>query len=193
MRTNIPNVRHVLNLETAVSLIASYFYSNFLDKLAGCEKENKSINWSDISVMRYIDWSMTTPLMLLVLSLVLSQNIGKVIKLSVILTIITLNYIMLYLGYLGEIGMMSRFISMAFGFVALFGMFFVIFYEYVLPKYHFANYVIFAIFSAIWILYGVFFMMSEGYKNIGMNVLDCLAKCCFGLGLWAYYSKIVRL
>lgn len=193
MRTTIPNVRHVLNLETAVSLIAGYFYSLFLEKISVYEKEDRKIDWSDISVTRYIDWCMTTPLMLIVLSLVLSQNIKKTIKLNVILTIIALNYIMLYIGYLGETGVMDRFIACIFSFVAFFGMFFIISCEYVLSKYHFSNYIIFGIFVCIWLFYGIFYMMTETYKNIGMNILDCLAKCCFGLGLWAYYSKIVTL
>ena len=193
MRTNLPHVRHVLNLETAVSLIAGYFYYVFLDKISTYEKEDRKIDWADISATRYIDWSMTTPLMLLVLSLVLSQNIGKSITFRVILTIVALNYIMLYFGYLGENKQMDRTMAMILGFVAFFGMFYLIFKEYVAPKYKLSNYIIFGIFIAIWSLYGVFYMLKETYKNIGMNVLDCLAKCCFGLGLWAYYSKIITL
>jgi bacteriorhodopsin len=193
MRTNIPTVRHVLNLETAISLIAGYFYSVFLENISIYEKEDRKIDWADISATRYIDWSMTTPLMLLALTLVLSQNIGKSVTLQVILTVIALNLSMLYLGYLGEIGTMNRTTACLLGFVAFFGMFFIIFCEYVMSKRNFANYVLFSIFVSIWLFYGVFYMMSETYKNIGMNVLDCLAKCCFGLGLWAYYSKIVVL
>jgi arginine exporter protein ArgO len=193
MRTNSPTVRHVLNLETAISLIGAYFYSVFLEKIATYDKEDKKIDWADITSTRYIDWAMTTPIMLLALSLVLSENISKSITLRVILTIIVLNYIMLYLGYLGETGYIGKLPAMLLGFVAMFGMFYLIFSEYVLFKYHFSNYVIFGIFVSIWIFYGVFYMLSETYKNIGMNILDCLAKCCFGLGLWAYYSKIIVL
>ena len=193
MRTNIPTVRHVLNLETAISLIAGYFYSVFLEKISIYEKEDRKIDWADITSTRYIDWSMTTPLMLLALCLVLSQNIGKSITLCAILTIVALNYGMLYLGYLGESGSMDKLIACLLGFVAFFGMFFVIFCEYVSPKRNTANYILFGVFVSIWLFYGVFYMMSENYKNIGMNILDCLAKCCFGLGLWAYYSKIVTL
>ena len=36
-------------------------------------------------------------------------------------------------------------------------------------------------------------MLDDMYKNIGMNILDCFAKCLFGLGLWAYFSKIIVL
>jgi bacteriorhodopsin len=193
MRTNIPTVRHVLNLETAVSLIAGYFYSVFLEKISAYEKDDKIINWSDMTATRYIDWSMTTPLMLLALSLVLSQNIGKSVTLKVIIGVIVLNFIMLYFGHLGETNKITRLNAIIFGFVAFFGMFYLIFSNYVAPKYVKANYILFGVFFSIWVFYGIFYMINEEYKNIGMNILDCLAKCCFGLGLWAYYSKIVVL
>ncbi|NBY40330.1 MAG: hypothetical protein EBQ66_05395 [Flavobacteriia bacterium] len=193
MRTNNPTVRHVLNIETAISLIAGYFYSAFLEKISVYEKDDRKIDWKDITMTRYIDWSMTTPLMLLVLCMVLSQNIGRIIHLPVILSVIALNYVMLYVGYLGENNVVTRGFANVSGFAAFFAMFALIFKEFVSPKYNFSNYVIFGIFVAIWALYGVFYMWNEDYKNIGMNVLDCLAKCCFGLGLWAYYSKIVAL
>ena len=42
-------------------------------------------------------------------------------------------------------------------------------------------------------VYGVVYMFNEEYKNISMNILDCIAKCFVGLGLWAYFSKIIVL
>jgi len=192
MRTNNANVRHVLNLETAISVIAGYFYSVFLDKISAYEKEDRKIDWADMSSTRYIDWSMTTPLMLLVLCLVLSDNIGKSVALSVFLTIVVLNFLMLYFGYLGEAGQMARSTACIFGFVAFAGMFGIIYNQFVRPVYKFSNYIIFGVFMALWILYGLVYLLSDVYKNIGMNVLDCMAKCFFGLGIWAYYSKIIQ-
>lgn len=191
MRTNIPKVRHVLNLETAVSLIAGYFYSVFLEKISTYEKEDRKIDWSDITMTRYIDWSMTTPLMLLALALVLSQNIKKAVTIEIFLMIILLNFAMLFIGYLGENDKLNRYTASLLGFIPFFGMFYIIFKEYVAPKYLLANYVLFSIFFGIWVFYGIFYLLSETYKNIGMNVLDCLAKCCFGLGIWVYYSNII--
>jgi bacteriorhodopsin len=191
MRTNNANVRHVLNLETAISVIAGYFYSVFLDKISAYEKEDRKIDWADMSSTRYIDWSMTTPLMLLALCLVLSDNIEKSVALSVFLTIVVLNFLMLYFGYLGEAGQMARSTACIFGFVAFAGMFGIIYNQFVRPVYKFSNYIIFGIFMAIWTLYGLVYLLNDTYKNIAMNILDSLAKCCFGLGLWAYYSKII--
>jgi hypothetical protein len=63
----------------------------------------------------------------------------------------------------------------------------------VAPKYVKANYILYGFFFIVWALYGVVYMLNEEYKNISMNVLDCIAKCLVGLGLWAYFSKIVVL
>jgi bacteriorhodopsin len=191
MRTNSPTVRHVLNLETAISVIAGYFYSTFLEKISAYEKDDKVIDWADMTATRYIDWSMTTPLMLLVLCLVLSQNVGKSVALKVIVAVIVLNYAMLYLGHLGETKKLSRLNAMLLGFVPFFGMFYLIFKNYVEPKFVKANYILYSLFVFIWGMYGVVYMLNEQYKNIAMNVLDCIAKCFVGLGLWAYFSKIV--
>ena len=193
MRTNIPKVRHILNLETAISVIAGYFYSIFLDKIAVYEKEDRKIDWSDITLTRYIDWSMTTPLMLLALLLVLSQNIGKSVTFRIFLTVVALNFAMLYFGYLGETKVIQKWIACIVGFIAFFSMLFIIYNEFIVVKPNYSNNILFGIFSGIWVFYGIFYIMSENYKNIGMNILDCLAKCCFGLGLWAYYSKILVL
>lgn len=192
MRTSSPTVRHVLNLETAISLIAGYFYSVFLEKISAYEKEDRKIDWADMTSTRYIDWSMTTPLMLLVLCLVLSDNIGKSVALSVFLTVVALNFVMLYFGYLGEAGQITRSAACLFGFVAFAGMFGLIFNQFVQPVYKFSNYILFGVFMIIWTFYGLVYLLNDTYKNIAMNILDCLAKCCFGLGLWAYYSKIIR-
>ena len=193
MRTASPEIRHVLNLETAISVIAGYFYSKFVEQITECERENKVINWADITVTRYIDWSMTTPLMLLVLCLVLSHNIQKTVTLKVITSIVVLNYIMLYLGYLGEVNVMDRFLSMILGFIPFIALFYLIFINYVAPKYVKTNYILFTFFTIVWSMYGIVFMLNEEYKNIAMNILDCISKCFVGLGLWFYFAKIVTL
>jgi len=190
MRTTNPTVRHVLNLETAISIIAGYFYSVFLQKIAMYEKENKPINWEDVVRTRYIDWSMTTPLMLLALCLTLASAVGKTIALSTISLIILLNFAMLYIGYLGERGCMNKWFACILGFIPLVMMFGIIYKKFVS---NFSNKVIFGIFVSIWSLYGVVYMFDDLAKNMAMNILDCLAKCLFGLGLWAYFSKIIVL
>jgi len=193
MRTNSLLVRHVMNLETAISLIAGYFYSTFIEDIKKYQENNKVIDWANISITRYLDWAMTTPLILLVLCLVLSHNIQKMITLKVISGIIILNYAMLYLGYLGEVKYINRFYSMFFGFIAFFGLFYLIFINYVAPKFVKTNYILFTFYTIIWGFYGIVFMFNEEYKNIATNILDCISKCLVGIGFWLYFTKIIVL
>jgi bacteriorhodopsin len=191
LRTNVPSVRHILNLETCISLIAGYFYSIFVAKINESSQNDTQIDWKDISVTRYIDWSITTPLMLLTLCIVLGKNTNTPIRLPVYLTIVILNYLMLFSGYLGETGVINRMLSMTLGYIPFVIMFQIIFVTFVKPKFIKDNYILFTIFLTVWGLYGIVFMLNEEYKNIAMNILDLIAKCLIGLSLWVYYSKII--
>lgn len=192
LRTKTPYIRHILNIETAISVVAGYFYSVFVDKIAKSEEKMVNMDWSEITQTRYIDWGITTPMMLLVLCLVLSSNSGTVIRLFTFLTILGLNYIMLYLGYLGETKKIGRLTADSTGFIAFFAMFYVIFNQYVLPKFSRDNYILYFAFLGIWSMYGVVYLFNEEYKNIAMNYLDLTAKCLIGIGIWIYYTKIVQ-
>ena len=74
LRTTIPHARHVLNIETCISLVAGYFYGLFITQLDDSEKNDIPIDWEKITKTRYVDWCITTPLMLLVLCIVLSYH-----------------------------------------------------------------------------------------------------------------------
>lgn len=188
IRTPNPKIRHILNLETCISCVACYFYGVFITKIA-----SNIVDWKDITETRYIDWSITTPMMLLALCLVLSMNTKTVIHLKTIFFIIILNYLMLLMGYLGEISKISKLNGMIFGFIPFILMYYIIYVNYVKPKYVHANYIIFGIYFIVWSLYGVVYLFDEETKNAITNILDLTAKCIVGLGLWAYYTKIIEL
>jgi bacteriorhodopsin len=187
IRTPNPRIRHILNLETCISFVASYFYSIFMTQI-----NEKNVNWSHITQTRYVDWSITTPMMLLALCLVLSMNTDTVIHLKIIVLIVLLNYIMLLFGYLGEIKTIERIYATIFGFIAFLLMYFIIFINFVKPKYSRANYVLFGIYFIVWSLYGIVYLFDEEYKNMITNILDLTAKCIVGLGLWVYYTNIIK-
>jgi len=192
LRISEPRLRHILNLETAISVVAGYFYSVFLEQLKENNSKDTPIDWKDINNTRYVDWSITTPMMLLSLCAVLSYNVKIPLTWMSMLMIILLNYAMLLIGYLGENGTINRTIALVGGFIALFSMLFIIFTIYVLPKYNVANNLLFGLYVVIWSMYGVVYMFSEEYKNIITNVLDLIAKCFVGLGIWLYYSKLIK-
>lgn len=192
LRTPIPRVQHIMNLETCISLIACYFYSMFNDKIKKNEETKETIKWKEFTQLRYIDWAITTPIMLLTLSLVLSFNSKTKILLHWFLVSIFFNYIMLYTGYLGETGQLNRNMSQLLGFIAFLITFGVIYIQYLLPRFNFDNLVIFGAFLVVWSLYGVAFNFTELNKNITYNYLDLISKCFMGIGLWIYYIKIIK-
>jgi bacteriorhodopsin len=193
IRTPVPFVRHVLNLETCISVVAGYFYSVFVSQIENFSNKGIEIDWADISKTRYIDWSITTPMMLLALCLVLAQNAKKSVSLKVIGPIVLLNYAMLYIGYAGENKMINKSLSQILGFIPFIIMFAIIFLQFVKSSGSIANYVLYTIYLFVWSLYGFVFMLGEEYKNIAMNILDFTAKCLIGLSLWAYYTKIIKV
>lgn len=191
LRTTVPTIRHIFNMETVISVIASYFYALFIAKFDEYDKNNTPINWDEITKLRYIDWSITTPFMLLALCVVLSFNIKKTVNLISISFIVILNYVMLYLGYLGETGTITRITGMITGFIAFFMMFFIIFLNFVKPKYSLINYILFGLYFVVWSIYGIVYMFDDYTKNTITSILDCISKCVMGILLWVYYTKLV--
>ena len=183
LRTADPMVRHILNLETCISIIAAYFYSVFLEKIKG------PYTWPEITKIRYLDWSITTPIMLLALCLAMTYNVGKHLHLSLILTVVCLNYLMLGVGYLGETQRLPRIEASIIGFIPFFIMFWLI---YGLIDKSVANKILFWLYFVVWSMYGVVYLLDDETKQILTNVLDLIAKCFIGLGLWAYYTHIIR-
>jgi bacteriorhodopsin len=183
LRTANPMVRHILNLETCISIIAAYFYSVFLEKIKG------PYTWPEMTKIRYLDWSITTPFMLLALCLAMTYNVGTHLSLSLILTIVCLNYLMLGVGYLGETQRLPRIEASVIGFIPFFIMFWLI---YGLVGKSAANKVLFWLYFVVWSMYGVVYLLDEETKQILNNLLDLISKCFIGLGLWAYYTQIIR-
>jgi len=182
LRTKTPMVRHILNLETCISIVAAYFYSVFLDKIKG------PYTFPELSKIRYLDWAITTPMMLLALGLALTYNNGLHLSLSLILTVIFLNYVMLVVGYLGETNRLPRLQASLIGFIPFFVMFWLI---YSLVGNSLANKVLFWLYFVVWSMYGVVYLLDEELKHMFTNLLDLIAKCLIGLGLWAYYTHIL--
>ena len=117
MRTKIPMIRHILNLETTISVVAAFFYTQFMEKI-----NKPNVDYKDINLNRYADWAITTPIMLLVLCMALGYNVKKITKFSTYFIVLILNYGMLGSGYMGEISKVNKATStmVGFGFFGLF-------------------------------------------------------------------------
>jgi len=181
LRTNNANVRHIMNIETAVSLIAGLVYSVFNEEI-----KKPTVDLHDITRLRYVDWMITTPLILLVILLFYSPNAHP--SFQTYLYIIILNWLMLGSGYLGEQGFIGRISGLIGGFIFLILMLATI-YTCCVPAN--SSHVVFYIFAILWSLYGVAYMLDEETKNLMYNVLDVLSKAVFGVILYMYYGKVL--
>jgi bacteriorhodopsin len=172
-----------MNIETAISLVAGMVYS-FLNE----EVRKPGADLKKITQIRYVDWSITTPLILLVL--LLFYNGENSIDYKTYLGVVSLNAGMLYSGYLGESGAIHKMTGGIAGFL-FFGAMLALFYSCCVPGSK--NPIVFWIFALIWTLYGVvYYLEDEETKNICYNVLDVIAKALFGVVLWSYYGKVLK-
>lgn len=183
IRTPSVNVRHIMNIETAISLVAGMVYG-YLNE----EVRKPGADLKKITQVRYLDWSITTPLILLVI--LLFYNGESAIDYKTYLGIISLNAGMLYSGYLGESGAVHKMTGGIAGFL-FFGAMLTLFYSCCVPGSR--SPVVFWIFAVLWTLYGVvYYIEDEETKNVCYNILDVIAKALFGVVLWSYYGKVLK-
>ena len=188
LATTNPMIRHVMNLETCISIIAGYFYSQFVNKVTTA---SGVIDYKDINTTRYNDWFITTPLMILALMIALSYNNKQSVHIGTYVTAVLLNFGMLYTGYQGDKGTISKTTGCVLGFVFFAALFALIYFSFVKGSSKSFNFILFCIYFFIWGLYGFVYLLDEENKNIMYNILDVTAKCFVGLGLWTYFTKIL--
>tara|TARA_X000000950_G_C13896334_1_gene652957 strand:- start:2399 stop:3100 length:702 start_codon:yes stop_codon:yes gene_type:complete len=181
-----PKVRHILNLETCISVVATYFYGRFIQKI----NTQNQINYKDININRYLDWSITTPIMLLVLILTFSYTLKSKVRLFDFMIIVILNFLMLMFGFMGESKQLDKTVGNMLGFIAFFALYYYIFVTYIQNKKILSNQILFWVFVVFWSLYGVSYWFDEKNKNISYNILDLFSKCFVGIGMWAYLTGV---
>lgn len=183
IRTPSVIVRHIMNIETAISLVAGMVYG-YLNE----EVRKPGADLKKITQVRYVDWSVTTPLIILVI--LLFYNGDNAVDFKTYLGLITLNGGMLYSGYLGETGAVHTMTGGIAGFL-FFGAMLALFYSCCIPGDR--NPIVFYVFALLWTLYGVvYYLEDEETKNICYNILDVVAKALFGVVLWSYYGKVLK-
>lgn len=188
LRTTNPAIRHIMNLETCISVVAAFFYSVFVQKI----KESKVLDYAEINTIRYTDWFITTPLMLLVLCSVLSHAKNMKLYISTYLIILLLDVGMIGTGYLGETKILNKPVAFTLSFACYFLLFAFIYYKFLLHgKNTFICLFIFYSFLIIWSIYGLVYFLDEKIKNIIFNLLDLIAKALIGLFLWIYFTGII--
>lgn len=153
---------------------------------------------SSITRFRYLDWSITTPLMLITLSAFLNHNGNNSNRLSDFLSnntgsivkIVLLNAAMLLFGFIGELGYLSPYVTTALGFIPFTLNFNYIKDTFLRDSQDKIKNIVFYWFVFFWALYGLFALMNHTIKNTGYNILDIFSKNFFGLFLaYIIWSK----
>jgi hypothetical protein len=178
-------IRELLILEVSVQIIEGLFYLWLVLNFASV---------TDITPKRYIDWSITTPTMLitLVFYLIYSYHREKNTTSSLeffdllsknasnITYILSLNWLMLIFGYIGEKKIISTTSGVLLGFIPFILYYLIIYINYVRTQ---SGFNLFLYFFIFWSLYGVVALFPYYLKNASYNILDLFAKNFFGIFL----------
>jgi bacteriorhodopsin len=180
-------INNILSLECAVLFIASFFYYEFI-KLTSLENIN-NFDYKKIINYRYIDWSLTTPILLLALLLFIQYFNNKLVNFWHYLIVFILNYVMLYFGYLGENGKMDKMIALFIGFIAFIIMFLFIYFKFIINNKSSIINILFIVFIIIWGSYGLIYLLKDETKNHWYNHQDIIAKGLFSTFITFYFFK----
>lgn len=182
-----PRLRHIYNLETCVSVIAGLVYSIFYEKL-----KSNQLDLDTVTQYRYMDWLITTPMLLLVLLMFLNFESRREIHFTVYAVIVALDVVMLVSGYLGETKKLDAKSANVIGFTAFIAMMSVIYYFFLWQApFVLNNYILFVIFVLVWGSYGIAYHLDANAKNLMYNGLDVISKAMFGVFIWLFYSEVV--
>ena len=180
-------INHLVYLELAVQVIEGLFYIWLVYNF------NKVTN---VTPKRYVDWAITTPTMLITLMVYLiylgnkNNNIdttGMTLfgtlkdNMDTVSKIITLNWLMLLFGYMGEVKILSTVAGVLMGFIPFLIYYYIIYYKYATQSS--TGLKIFWYFFFFWSIYGIAALLPYNVKNAIYNILDLFAKNFFGIFL----------
>lgn len=193
LRTKDPLVRHVMNLETCISIVAAFFYNIFITKIKEAEDKGVEVKWSEINTTRYTDWIITTPIMLFVLCLVMSSEKKKPFFFWSFVIVLLLDYGMLGAGYLGEANIIDKKLGFILGFLFFFALYIYIWSLFMTTgKNTFVAVLSYMLFVVFWAFYGLVYFADEKVKNVVYNILDLIAKALIGIFFWMYFTGVVK-
>ena len=179
-------LKQLLSMEVIVQVVEGSFYLYWLYNF------KEIVN---ITPKRYADWSITTPTMLITLIFYLIflqyRELGRTDELEFfdlfqknlgpLTNILSLNWLMLFFGYLSEIKLLPTTTAVLMGFIPFLAYYYMIYTNYATRSAD--GYKIFLYFFFFWSLYGVAALLPYKIKNMGYNILDLFAKNFFGVFL----------
>ena len=185
----------IMILETVVQFIEMMFYIWLVFYLS-------RLNF-DVTYVRYFDWFLSTPIMLISTTFFMrylaskplnqTMTIKNIMKTNWVelLKIGVSNVFMLLFGFLAEINIITRTNGLIFGTLAFLYTFYVIYSEFV--DNNNTNKILFYTMFTIWALYGVAYMFPYITKNTMYNYLDVLSKNFYGLFIYYFIVQSSKM
>lgn len=185
----------IMILETIVQFIEMTFYIWLVFYLS-------TLNF-DVTYVRYFDWFLSTPIMLISTTFFMrylaSKSLNQMITIKNIiktnwielLKIGVSNVFMLLFGFLAEINIITRTNGLIFGSLAFLYTFYVIYSEFV--DNNNTNKILFYTMFTIWSLYGVAYMFPYITKNTVYNYLDVVSKNFYGLFIYYFILQSSKM
>ena len=188
-------LKEILILEGIVQLIESCFYIWVILAIHNLNK---------VTPRRYIDWTFSTPIMLISTIVFMKyqeykeKGINKTFRMldffkenkTDIIKIVIFNGLMLLCGFLGEAGIIDKRFGIPLGFVFFYLSFNLIYQEY--AKKSELGKKLFKFLVVVWALYGVAAMTNLKTKNISYNLLDIIAKNFYGLFIYYMILQVSK-
>jgi len=177
----------ILALETIVQIVEGFFYVYIIMSL-------RHLRNNTVTQRRYLDWIITTPMMLLSTIMYMEyekqKQVNKIVNAKEFISnnkknitnMFLFNILMLISGFLGETRIVNKSVTIPIGFIFMFLSFNVIYQNYVGNVD--INKKIFMFLTIVWGLYGVAAMCPVIIKNISYNMLDIISKNFYGLFLF---------
>lgn len=180
-------IRQLMILEVTVQIIEGLFYVWLLYNFSTV---------TNVTPKRYVDWSITTPTMLITLIIYLiyldykergldtsSLNLPKLLlqNSTNISYILSLNWLMLLFGYLAEVKLLDTISGVILGFIPFLIYYFIIYINYAYRSKN--GWKFFIYFFFFWSLYGIAALFPYNIKNACYNILDIFSKNFFGIFL----------
>jgi hypothetical protein len=185
----------IMILETIVQFIEMTFYIWLVFYLS-------TLNF-DVTYVRYFDWFLSTPIMLISTTFFMRYLASKSLNQTItIKNIIKTNWIellkigvsnvfMLLFGFLAEINIITRTNGLIFGSLAFLYTFYVIYSEFV--DNNNTNKILFYTMFTIWSLYGVAYLFPYITKNTMYNYLDVVSKNFYGLFIYYFILQSSKM
>jgi bacteriorhodopsin len=185
-------VKGILAMELTVQVIEFMFYSYLVYMILTKHVDN------NITSHRYIDWAISTPVMLISFVLFFKYRRDPTRKIGLLdsikeeretlIKIVIANSLMLLFGFLSERGIINITLGVTLGFLPFLYIFYILYNKYV-KKVETVKPLFYSILS-VWSLYGVAAYLPFIPKNTMYNILDLFSKNAYGIYLYIYLRSI---